>query len=188
MLVGMAEDFGSYSGQWYDNLRAFLRETEALTGIKMQFVADKHRFSFEEWMSNDLQGWYGHYNVPENDHTDPGTLILPRLLPLQPAKVPDMEPGYPIPVQNHDVHGNPTGPAQGTAETVASWTHDEAARARGAAQDARDNSLSAVTYSQAASVKADAILDLLRRQPAQSLDDIPTAELVKELSRRLGVS
>lgn len=78
-IVGMAEDLHAYPDWWYENLAQFLREISAEAGIAYQFHTDPARFTFEEWSDPSLAGWYGHVNVPENDHWDPGTLDYAQL-------------------------------------------------------------------------------------------------------------
>lgn len=78
-IVGRAADVGAYSDSWYVNLRGALEALSASLGIAYEFNALASRLTFAEWESDSLRGWLGHCHVPENNHTDPGTLDYNRL-------------------------------------------------------------------------------------------------------------
>lgn len=81
-VVGYAAECGSYAPAWYEWLAAQLYAMSAFLDIPWTFrPADAGRMSPEEWVGAEgrAYGWIGHRDVPENDHTDPGTLDLDRL-------------------------------------------------------------------------------------------------------------
>lgn len=90
-IVGRAADVGHYDSEWYAALQAFLVQWSTLLGIPYIFYQGP-RLTFQEW-NGPLQGWFGHCHVPENNHSDPGTLDYDRLrIPLQPKDPdPDMD-------------------------------------------------------------------------------------------------
>jgi hypothetical protein len=91
-IVARAADVGGYSDEWYDVLQGMLVQLSVIAGIEYRFYESTHRFSFEEWNADLAPIWYGHCNVPENDHWDPGTLDYSRLkLVTPPTEAPDME-------------------------------------------------------------------------------------------------
>ena len=73
-IVGRAADCGSYDPAWYDRLRDQLAEISLAHSIAWTFRTDPTRLTFAEWDDPSLIGWLGHCHVPENNHTDPGTL------------------------------------------------------------------------------------------------------------------
>lgn len=79
-IVGRAADCGGYSDEWYEWLGDKLYEISGFLGIAWGFrPTDAPRLTFDEWNDYALAGWFGHCHVPENDHTDPGTLDVARL-------------------------------------------------------------------------------------------------------------
>lgn len=187
-IVGMSQDFGQYPDWWYDNLREFLREIEAMTGIKPVFVDHQRRFTFDEWMSPDLEGWYAHYNVPENDHWDTGTLDLTRLTPEE----PEMELTDPVKLRNHRADGSFTGTFTDAPFSAAvEWTHDAAEEARAQAKMA--NAIAGNLQAEVQSLKnaVNAVLTLIQNgaaapQPPANVDVKALAAAVADvLAQRL---
>lgn len=90
-LVGYASRVAGYDDAWYRNLRIFLLNLCAETGVEFTFPkrfaqdygdARRVRLSGDEWLAT--RGILGHCHVPENDHWDPGALDLARLAPPAP--------------------------------------------------------------------------------------------------------
>jgi len=86
-IVGYAAQVGGYDDAWYRNLRTFLLEVCAATGVPYVFPRrfavrygdDGVRYTPDEWNDPELVGIVGHCHAPENDHWDPGDLDLSRL-------------------------------------------------------------------------------------------------------------
>lgn len=78
-IVGRAADIGGYSDAWYVQCALMLQEEADYAGFPNVFHHDPTRFTLQEWYELPLIGWYGHCNVPENDHWDPGTLDYAKL-------------------------------------------------------------------------------------------------------------
>lgn len=90
-IVAQAGPVGTYSDEWYAWLKDQLVQWSTIGGVTYDFFESTRRLSFEEWNSDLAPVWYGHCNVPENDHWDPGTLDYSRLRILTPQGPPDME-------------------------------------------------------------------------------------------------
>lgn len=165
-IVGYAADVGTYNDAWYANLRIFLQTWSAIQDIAYQFHVTPHRFTLDEWNDPGLRGWFGHCNVPENNHSDPGTLDYTRLtqaLTTQGAPVAALEDVTPITIHPG---GDRTKASQQTPL------------------------VSAIAYAVDASAQAEAntlqILAAIKLlQPvAPSIRTFTTAELLAELVRR----
>lgn len=164
-IVGRAAQCGAYDDAWYSRLQAFLVQWSALLDIPYRFY-EGPRLSPAEW-TGAVPQWYGHCHVPENDHSDPGTLDLSRLrIPLQPRQEPAvavLEDDTPITIYPG---GDRSKPSQKTPLT------------------------SAIAYAVDASAQAEAntlqILAAVKSlQPvAPSIRTFTTAELLAELVRR----
>lgn len=164
-IVGRASECGGYDDEWYSRLQAFLVQWSTLLRIPYSFY-DGPRLTPAQWSAVEPQ-WYGHAHVPENDHSDPGTLDLARLrIPLQPeqeAVVAALEDVTPITIYPG---GDRTKASQKTPLT------------------------SAIAYAVDASAQAEAntlqILAAIKLlQPvAPSIRTFTTAELLAELVRR----
>jgi len=162
-IVGRAADCGSYDDAWYGRLQAFLAQWSALLQIPYRFY-EGPRLSPEAW-SSAVPQWYGHCHVPENTHTDPGTLDLSRLriTPQKEAPVAALEDVTPITIHPG---GDRSKPSQQTPLT------------------------SAVAYCVDASAQAEAVarevLAVVKTlvPAAPSIRTFTTAELLAELVRR----
>lgn len=162
-VVGRAAECGGYDDEWYSRLQAFLAQWSALLRIPYVFY-EGPRLTLAEWDSAS-PAWYGHCHVPENTHSDPGTLDLSRLRISFPkeAVVAALEDVTPITIFPG---GDRSKPSQKTPLT------------------------SAIAYAVDASAQAEAntlqILAVLKTlQPvAPSIRSFTTAELLAELVRR----
>lgn len=108
-IVGMSEDFWSYSEQWYANCAQMLQEEADYAGFPCVFHADPTRFTFEQWYDPSLKGWYGHCNVPENDHWDPGTINFSKLERLMALDLTQIIYAHPDGDRSRPLQGYPLG-------------------------------------------------------------------------------
>lgn len=98
-IVGRAADVGGYDSAWYHNLQTYLAQWAAILKVPYVFHPDRTRFTAAQWADPALQGIIEHCHVPNNDHSDCGTLDHRRLelaLTLQVAAAtqeaaPDMD-------------------------------------------------------------------------------------------------
>ena len=156
-IVGRAAECGGYDDEWYSNLQAYLAQWATILGVEYHFRPDPTRLTADQWMDPNLSGIVGHVHVPENDHSDPGTLDLSRLR---------------ISLPNPNQKETPVGLEIGTLLTDGKsvndhliWTNDQANKA--VAQTSE-------------------ILALLKAAPAPpgNIRTCTTAELLAELVRR----
>lgn len=75
-IVGRTPDCAGYSAEWYAVLNEMLEEEAEYAGIYNLFWDSPDRMTLAEWMTNLGPIWYQHKHVPENNHTDCGTLRL----------------------------------------------------------------------------------------------------------------
>lgn len=161
-IVGHAADVGGYSDEWYANLRLCLLQWSTIAGIDYKFYTGS-KLTFVEWSNATLSGWFGHDDVPENNHTDPGTLDFTRLLTPQGPKVPALEDSTQI--QYHDGGDRSLPPKSAPVTSALGWTVDSAAQAESWAR---------ATYAA-----------VLKLQPVKGdIRVFSTAELLAELVRR----
>lgn len=145
-LVGYADQVGGYDDAWYRNLRAFITEICAATGVPYVFprrfasrYGEDVRFTPGEWNDPELKGVLGHCHAPENDHWDPGLLDLARLTEddMTDAQMRTLA-GYiaeALDQRSRSVHSYRDGSQyQTTARTLAEWEFAEAQQATLAAQ------------------------------------------------------
>lgn len=142
-IVARAADVGGYSLEWYKACAEMLAEESAYAGVRNRYWGSKERMTFSQWVDFLEPIWYGHENVPENDHWDPGTLRLDLLLP----KAPQMELETPLDLHEHDIHGNPTVVLHSNVGNTLSFIHDDTARTLGSVRDlhAKVDALAPVT-------------------------------------------
>jgi len=160
-IVGRAAECGGYDAVWYARLRDQLAEISLAHNIAWTFRPDPTRLTFTEWDDPSLTGWLGHCHVPENNHTDPGTLDYTQL-----TKGPD------VPALQDDTQisfhpgGDRSAASQSTPITSAiGFTVDSAAQAEAVARQVL------------------AVVQGLSPQAA-SIRSFPTTELLAELVRR----
>jgi hypothetical protein len=130
-IVCMSEDVWAYPDWWYANLQQMLREESEYAGIPYDFWTDPTRFTMAEWDAYLEPMWYRHSNVPENNHTDPGTLDYNRLenLVITPQDLSAVAKAvweYKIPAVADDLVTESPFPAG----SVLSWDHKESKTVR----------------------------------------------------------
>jgi len=163
-IVGMSEDFWVYPDWWYANLAEMLREESEYAGIAFDFWKDPTRFTFEQWNAPMESIWYGHVNVPENDHWDPGTLDFDRLeadviTPEDAAAIAQAVWAHPVKA----IDDNLSSESDYRADAVLGWAHQEGKtlRIRG--------------------------VHLESAQPSFNLQTVPDELLLAEVARRFRV-
>lgn len=157
-IIGFSADFYAYPDWWYARLRDYLEQISQEAGIAHTFHADPRRLTFAEWMDPALRGWYSHINVPENDHTDPGTLRFDLLEPTvitpdDAATIAAAVWAAPIPLKDDNLTTARNYPAR----EALSYAHEEAKTVR---------------------IKGVPVA-------APDLKSVPTSVLLAELARRL---
>lgn len=171
-IVGRASECGGYGPEWYAVLRDQLAEISLAHGITWQYREDKTRLTNDEWVNLPLEGWLGHCHVPQNDHSDPGTLQTRRIFttPLEPQGLSDMAALQDTtPIEYHPA-GDRSQPAKA----------DPIVNAIGYIVDSAANA-------EAVALRIEAKVNALS-QPVQLSDirTVPTAALLAEVARRLG--
>lgn len=167
-VIGRAAECGAYDDAWYSHLQAFLVQWSTLLRIPYTFY-DGPRLSPQAWSTAEPR-WYGHCHVPENDHSDPGTLDLARLrIPLQPrqeAAVAALEDVTPITIYPG---GDRSKASQQTPLTSAiAYAVDASAQAEAVAREvlAIVKALRPVDPSIRTFTTAELLAELVRRQSA----------------------
>jgi hypothetical protein len=123
-IVGYAAQVGGYDDAWYRNLRTFLLEVCAATGVPYVFPRrfavrygdDGVRCTPDEWNDPELVGIVGHCHAPENDHWDPGDLDLSRLTAPQEL---DVQLSDTINIKDANA---PTGRNDAPVSAIMAWT------------------------------------------------------------------
>ena len=164
-IVGQSADCGEYDDIWYAALQEYLVYWSILLDIDYAFYEGR-RLSPEEWYAP-RYGWFGHRHVPENNHSDPGTLDLSRLrTPLQPQgrSVPALQ-------DNTDISYHPGGDRSLASQTAPvtsalGWLVDSAANA------------------EAVALRVEAALSRISVPVIADLTKVPTSALLAEVARR----